>query len=100
MAGAPFARGCLMASTTWHSAPSGFARNGPSPTPKARLVGAATRDYAWLVRVPSQLRRVWNWKRSSMARSNVKSVLFLGPSDITDIMAMGTAIDLVEESYA
>jgi alanine dehydrogenase len=35
-----------------------------------------------------------------MARSNVKSVLFLGPSDITDIMTMGTAIDLVEESYA
>jgi ornithine cyclodeaminase/alanine dehydrogenase len=35
-----------------------------------------------------------------MARSNVKSILFLGPSDITDIMAMGTAIDLVEESYA
>jgi ornithine cyclodeaminase/alanine dehydrogenase-like protein (mu-crystallin family) len=35
-----------------------------------------------------------------MARSNAKSVLFLGPSDITNIMAMGTAIDLVEQSYA
>jgi len=35
-----------------------------------------------------------------MARSNTKSILFLGPSDITDIMAMGRAIDLVAESYA
>jgi ornithine cyclodeaminase/alanine dehydrogenase-like protein (mu-crystallin family) len=36
----------------------------------------------------------------SMAGSNLKSVLFLGPSDVTGIMEMGTAIDLVEQGYA
>ena len=35
-----------------------------------------------------------------MARPNVKSVLFLGPSDITGIITMAKAIDLVGQGYA
>jgi ornithine cyclodeaminase/alanine dehydrogenase-like protein (mu-crystallin family) len=35
-----------------------------------------------------------------MTQPNIKSVLFLGPTDVKDVITMAEAIDLVEEGYA